>query len=344
MSIKEKIENNAAIFFMGAMVVGFISGFGAFTIILDLSNREIVQQDSYVLKEKFSNYLVEWDIVKKQYVLRPTKEVLIEAPSPDNITRLERTEAQIRHLTRLQYKILRSRRLDEFIRIETPIVIEKVLKDSSFELYSEKEPKTISSLLILLGREILPKHNNKREELLNTINSEEKDALEKLKVSGSNWLPASYENIAKLNLQERQLELVSTQLDISRIQVREFIHKEWIPLSLEKFSKDPFFLDYFKKAQDDMERLDILTVVFIEIFALADEKYDSLMSPIDEQQAKIMKFIESQFGEISGEDSVSEIDRDIEHELIGILENLDKSLEKEMEMLQKEMKMLNSAQ
>ena len=44
MSIKEKIENNAAVFLLGALVSGFLAGIGTYQAILEIAKLEVVHE------------------------------------------------------------------------------------------------------------------------------------------------------------------------------------------------------------------------------------------------------------------------------------------------------------
>ena len=79
-------------------------------------------------------------------------------------------------------------------------------------------------------------------------------------------MPASYENIANLNLKEQQFALVNTQIDIARIQLREFVEIEWTPEFLKEISMEQVFVDDVRKAQDKNDRLTLYVEWFVEIF------------------------------------------------------------------------------
>lgn len=315
-NIRKRIEENAIIFFIGAMIVSFGSGFGAYKVILDLSKLDTVQQNSYVLKEDFSNFFVEWDQAKRQYVLRHTDNFVLEATSGDNIIQLEKIGSKIRNLTYHQYKLLRSQALDKLIRKQVPNYVSDVLENTQDELSNAAESKYMNPLLLSITNEILSQYFNEREKVLGAINSKERAALDKHKLVAAQWTPPSYANIANLNLKERQIELVKTQVDISRIRVRDFIEIEWTPVFLQKVSYHKQFLHDLNNAMGVKERLDIFNDLFDAVFIQVNEKYESLDSIITKQQYDLLSTIDSAFIElISGKVGVSEFDSVIDTQL-----------------------------
>jgi hypothetical protein len=48
-TLKERIEENAVVIFCGALIAGFAAGFGAYKVLLEISGKDVVAKDSYVL-------------------------------------------------------------------------------------------------------------------------------------------------------------------------------------------------------------------------------------------------------------------------------------------------------
>ena len=59
MSIKEKIENNLTVFFLGALFTGFLFGLGTYKSIVEIANLDTVRKGSYVKKEDISKNFID---------------------------------------------------------------------------------------------------------------------------------------------------------------------------------------------------------------------------------------------------------------------------------------------
>lgn len=69
MNIREKIENNLTIFFLGTVITSFVAAFTVFQALLSLTNSEIVSKDSYILIKNFDKKYIEkseYDKVKTE--------------------------------------------------------------------------------------------------------------------------------------------------------------------------------------------------------------------------------------------------------------------------------------
>lgn len=54
MSLKEKIENNIAMFFLGTIITGFLAGIGTYKAILEIAKLEVVHKNSVIKKDDSS--------------------------------------------------------------------------------------------------------------------------------------------------------------------------------------------------------------------------------------------------------------------------------------------------
>jgi hypothetical protein len=295
LNLKERLEENVAIYFIVAMIVSFGSGFGAYEIILKLSKLETIQQDSYVLKKDFSNYNIEWDQTKRLYVLRSTDNAVLKATIDDDISQLAKTGSNIRSLTYHQFKLLRSQALDKLKKKKVPVYVEDILKNTKSELNIASESKSMSSLLISLNNQIMSKYFSEREIILNAINTKERISLERHKLMEAQWTPPSYTNIANLNLKERQIESINIYIEISTIRTRDIIEMEWTPILIAKLAKNKRFLQALREGKNINERLDIFNNVFTNVFDHVNNKYELLNETVTDQHHELINFIDAAF-------------------------------------------------
>jgi hypothetical protein len=328
-NLKKRLEENVVIYFIAAMIVSFGSGFGAFEIILKLSKLETVRQDSYVLKKDFSNYYVDWDQTKRLYVLRRTDNAVLEATINDNIYQLAKTGSNIRSLTYHQFNLLRSQAISELKQKHVPVYVKDILNNSKSELNITSESNSMSLLLISLNNQIMSKYFSEREKTLRDINNKERVSLDRHKLMEAQWTPPSYANIANLNLKERQIELANTQVEISRIKIRDFIEVKWTPSFIEKVAVNRVFNEDLRKAKEVKERLEIFNDVFTEIFNQVNKKYESLDELITAQQFELINSIDAMFIDlISGKTDVQAFNSSIDKRRMEKINELDSLIQK----------------
>lgn len=67
MRLKERIESNLAIWFLGTLVAGFLAGLGSYKAILEIAHLDVVSQNSYVRKDELEARYVDkstFDVLK----------------------------------------------------------------------------------------------------------------------------------------------------------------------------------------------------------------------------------------------------------------------------------------
>lgn len=71
MSLKEKIENNLVVFFLGALLTGFLVGVGAYKAILEIAQLDVVAENSYISKRDLETSFIEksaYDLIKSENI------------------------------------------------------------------------------------------------------------------------------------------------------------------------------------------------------------------------------------------------------------------------------------
>ena len=63
MTIKERVENDPALWAAALLIVGFVAGFGAYRGILEIAGRETVAKDSYVLNSEVVGTVVRSEVI-----------------------------------------------------------------------------------------------------------------------------------------------------------------------------------------------------------------------------------------------------------------------------------------
>jgi hypothetical protein len=65
LSLKERIEHNLLVFFLTALVTGFIAGYSAYAKIVDTSGKVLVGKDTYILKTDLVGTILKTEAVRE---------------------------------------------------------------------------------------------------------------------------------------------------------------------------------------------------------------------------------------------------------------------------------------
>ena len=105
MNLDEKIKNNLAIWFIGALVAGFAAGVTTYKTILEIAKLDVVQEGLYIMRDELSeNYVTrnEFESLNQQYLLLLRENQHVGQSKPKGQTKVDDSQERKRYLLKLQ--------------------------------------------------------------------------------------------------------------------------------------------------------------------------------------------------------------------------------------------------
>lgn len=298
MNIRQNIEENPILWFICAIIAAFGAGFGTYKAILEVANLDTVQEGSYFLKEEFTDSFIQWDPLRKQYVLSKNKDRVVVQLQKNQIVELHNLDMMTRSIIHTRFERLQNLAAIDFEKNEISPIIQASIdavplslkKNAIFDSKQDKE-KFRSWLTEVMVKIIL-----QRDKILKRLMAEENERLTVVNESAARWVPSSATNVAILNLREMLNEYLLTEFDLLLVDFQSFLENNWVPKFtiniMEKPSVAKGILDTQGKP---MERLELLYLLLEAIFFPLDKKYKEQITPINEDRQRSMQVSEMAF-------------------------------------------------
>lgn len=233
MKLRDRIEENIVVWFLGTVVVSFGGGFGAYQAFLESARMDVVSQGTYIKLELVTDQVIRWDPEIAQYVSDSTKDSYVKVIPQKDLPILSYLESENRRLLRYRFQQAKA----QIIQSSRKDVVTEILKVSS-EAFGQVRGKDLTSLLLKEGEVAIFKFRIKREELLRNVAQQEQQAMDRANQGFARLFPPGPVSAALLNLRESMRKVVRVNGEGIRDRVASFLEEKWVPIFLARFVDD----------------------------------------------------------------------------------------------------------
>jgi len=247
MNIKEKIENNLVIFFIGVMITGFISGVSAYKLILDILKSEVVSKKENINLLKKQNEL--------NYMLNEYKNKAKNYENEIKILKNEMDQHEKKYISDTQNllnenKILLAKIEKKKVKEQGQCIIEKKLIEKQYQTKIQTLKKKLDQKEINSNNlKVLDERKHDLEQLEEKLLNEQKKLENEKKILSNQKLAQDY--------LDRYLSFYShVDVSLEKSKTNKKLHKEYqkamallniLESIAIKINNDNIYLDFVNK-------------------------------------------------------------------------------------------------